>query len=85
MNGRTDWAKSKLATCMKRVQVDGTMFGRVGKVECAMASKFLVSGVEDKSGTRYARRQHAKTLFFLNLLFYFYVFVGFSKCLSGFF
>ena len=34
-----DCAESKLATCMKRVQVDGAMFGRVRKREWVMPSK----------------------------------------------
>ena len=46
-----DCAESKLATCMKRVQVDGAMFGRVGNLEWVMpsASELPVSEVEEKS------------------------------------
>ena len=44
-----DCAESKLATCMKRVQVDVAMFGRVRNLEWVMPSKLPVSGVEEKS------------------------------------
>ena len=50
MNRRCDRAKSKLATCLKRVQVDVTMLGRVGKAEWVMPSLLPVRRVEEKSG-----------------------------------
>ena len=40
-----DCAESKLATCMKRVQVDVAMFGRVRNLEWVMPSELPVSGV----------------------------------------
>ena len=44
-----DCAESKLATCMKRVQVDVAMFGRVRNLEWVMPSELPVSGVVEKS------------------------------------